>query len=223
MKSVNFLLPMKGHSERVPNKNLKLFNGKPLYHSVMNEIIKSKFLRNIYINTDSEKIAHDVNINFPNAQIIWRPSELIGDFVSMNKIIEYDLSQIGNHIFLQTHSTNPLLKVETMDKAIDFFLNTEYQYDSAFSVTKWQTRFYWEDGKPINHNPKELLRTQDLPPMYEENSNFYIFTKESFNAAGGKRIGLNPYMYAMPPIEAVDIDTEFNFKMAEHIYKTLIA
>lgn len=211
---------MKGHSERVPNKNLKLFNGIPLYHSIMQELLKSRFIDRVYINTDSEKIAADVNKHFPEVNIIWRPEELQGDFVSMNKIIEYDLSQIEGDSFLQTHSTNPLLKVETIDKAIDFFLNTEHEYDSVFSVTKWQTRFYWEDGKPVNHDPKELLRTQDLPPMYEENSNFYIFTKESFRATN-KRIGINPYMYAMSPIEAVDIDTEFNFKMAEHIFKTL--
>lgn len=218
--TVNFLLPMKEHSERVPNKNLKFFNGKPLYHSVMQELLKSRFVNKVYINTDSEKIVSDAKKYFPEVEIIWRPEELQGDFVSMNNIIEYDLSQIRGEFFLQTHSTNPLLKAETIDTAIEFFLNTEHQYDSVFSVTKWQTRFYWEDGKPVNHNPGELLRTQDLPPMFEENSNFYIFTKKSFGTTQ-KRIGKNPYMFPMSPIEAVDIDTEFNFKMAEYIYKTL--
>ena len=220
MKSVNFLLPMKGHSERVPNKNLKLFNGKPLYHSVMKQLLKSEYLKSVYVNTDSEKIANDIKINFPEVEIIWRPQDLQGDFVSMNKIIEYDLSQIKGELFVQTHSTNPLLKFETVDAALNFFINKKHQYDSVFSVTKWQTRFYWEDGKPVNHNPDELLRTQDLPPLFEENSNFYIFTRESFKTTE-KRIGNNPFMFAMSPIEAVDIDTEFNFKMAEHIYKTL--
>ncbi len=211
---------MKGHSERVPNKNLKLFNKRPLYHSVMRELLKSKFINKVYVNTDSEKIAEDIYENFSDVEIIYRPKNLQGDFVSMNKIIEYDLSQIEGDIFLQTHSTNPLLKVNTIDSAIDFFINKKHNYDSVFSVTKWQTRFYWEDGKPVNHNPEELLRTQDLPPIFEENSNFYIFTKKSF-ANTQKRIGKNPFMFSMSPIEAVDIDTEFNFKMAEHIYKTL--
>lgn len=220
MKTVTFLLPMKGHSERVPNKNLKIFVEKPLYHYVLNEVLKSKFLNRVYINTDSESIIADVNQNFPDVQIIHRPKKLIGDFVSMNKIIEYDLLQIDGKMFLQTHSTNPLLSVETIDKALNFFLNENHQYDSIFSVTKWQTRFYWADSKPVNHNPHELLRTQDLPPLYEENSNFYIFTKQSFKAADNKRIGIKPYMFEMPSMEAVDIDTEFNFNLAEQIFKT---
>jgi len=212
---------MKGHSERVPNKNLKTFVDKPLYHFVLEQILKSKYLNKVYINTDSENIIKDVNKHFPEVIIINRPTELIGDFVSMNKIIEYDLSQIEGDFFLQTHSTNPLLTVETIDKGIEAFFDNQDKFDSVFSVTKWQTRFYWEDGKPINHNPKELLRTQDLPGLYEENSNFYIFTKDSFIASDNKRIGVKPYMFEMPPMEAVDIDTEFNFKLAENIYRTL--
>ena len=212
---------MKGHSERVPNKNLKTFINKPLYHFVLGELLKSTYPHEVFINTDSDKIAHDALKNFPHVKIINRPDSLIGDMVSMNKIIEYDLSQIEGELFLQTHSTNPLLKAETIDRAIEFFQKRNKQYDSVFSVTKWQTRFYWEDGQPVNHNPDELLRTQDLPAIYEENSNFYIFTKESFGASGGKRIGNRPYMFEMPPVEAVDIDTEFNFRMAENIYRTL--
>ncbi len=222
MRKVNFLLPMKGHSERVPNKNLKLFAGKPLFHTILNEIAKCDYLEKVYINTDSDKIANDATKNFPFVEIIWRPKELVGDFVSMNKIIEYDITKIEGDVFIQTHSTNPLLKAETINKAIKSFFNLDKQkFDSIFSVTKWQTRFYWQDGKPVNHNPQELLRTQDLPAMFEENSNFYIFTKESFSAAGNKRIGVKPFMFEMPPMEAVDIDTNFNFNLAQHIYRTI--
>lgn len=210
---------MKGHSERVPNKNLKFFVNKPLYHYILSELLKSKFLNKVYINTDSDAIIADVNQNFPDVQIIHRPQGLIGDFVSMNNIIEYDLMNIEGEIFLQTHSTNPLLTIDTIDKALNFFLNEKHKYDSVFSVTKWQTRFYWADNKPVNHNPTELLRTQDLPPLYEENSNFYIFTKDSFKSADNKRIGIKPYMFEMPSMEAVDIDTEFNFNLAQYIYK----
>jgi N-acylneuraminate cytidylyltransferase len=220
MKKIVALLPMKGHSERVPNKNMKNFVDKPLYHFVLGELLKSKYIQKVYINTDSEVISTDVKKHFPAVGIIQRPNELIGDFVSMNKIIEYDLSQIEADVFLQTHSTNPLLTVTSIDNALDFFLNSDHKFDSVFSVTKWQTRFYSENGEPVNHNPKELLRTQDLPPMFEENSNFYIFTKASFEAADKKRIGIKPKMYEMPPMEAVDIDTEFNFSLAEQIYKT---
>lgn len=209
---------MKGHSERIPNKNIKIFSGHPLYHHIVKTSLKSTYLNKIYINTDSNLIKDDINKNFPQVVIIDRPEFLRGDFVSMNKIIEYDLSQIDGDLFLQTHSTNPLLKSETIDSAINFFLKNRNSYDSLFSVTRWQTRFYWQNGQPVNHNPTELLRTQDLPPLFEENSNFYIFTKKSFQDANQKRIGLKPFLYEMDPLEAVDIDTDFNFKIAENIF-----
>ncbi len=217
----SFLIPMKGHSERVPDKNIKPFAGIPLYHHVVKAASASKYLDKIYINTDSARIEEDVKNNFPHVQIIKRPEELCGDFVSMNKILEYDQHQIDGELFLQTHSTNPLLKTDTIDRAIECFIENRAKYDSLFSVTRWQTRFYWQNGEPVNHNPEELLRTQDLPPMYEENSNFYIFTKESFRNANSRRIGLKPYLFEMDPFEAVDIDTEFNFKIAETIYSLL--
>jgi CMP-N-acetylneuraminic acid synthetase len=77
---------------------------------------------------------------------------------------------------------------------------------------------YWQDGSPVNHNPTELLRTQDLPPVFEENSNFFIFSKTSFEEAGKKRIGLKPKMFEVNKIEAVDIDNPEDFIIAEQLY-----
>ena len=94
-------------------------------------------------------------------------------------------------------------------------------YDSLFSVTKWQTRLYWDADRPINHNPHELLRTQDLPPVYEENSNIYIFSKSSFRKAGEQRIGLKAQMFEINKIEAIDIDEEADFIMAERLYPSI--
>lgn len=216
---------MKGNSERVPNKNLKEFAGNPLYHRVINSLLASKYIDQIVINTDSDAIKNDVNKNFDQRVVINdRPKEIIGDFVSMNKIIEYDISQVEADIYLQTHSTNPLLKTDSIDAAIEkmiVFLSESTKYDSIFSVTKLQTRLYEENGEPFNHNPEELLRTQDLIPLYEENSNFYIFTKSSFNNADQKRIGRKPFMYEIDKLEAVDIDEPQDFMIAESLYKLL--
>ncbi len=218
-KKVIALLPMKGHSERVPNKNLKLFSGKPLYHAVMQSLLACDYISEVFINTDSEKIAEDALKNFERIKIIQRPENICGDFVSMNEIIAYDLQQTESKHFIQTHSTNPLLKAETLNRAISFYFESIHQYDSVFSVTRLQTRLYWKDGTPINHNPQELIRTQDLPPVFEENSNFYIFSKDSFLKAGNKRIGIKPAMFEMNKLESVDIDEPEDFKLAEILYK----
>jgi CMP-N-acetylneuraminic acid synthetase len=212
------LLPMKGHSERVPNKNLKLFAGKPLYHAVMHSLLNCEYISEVYINTDSEKIADDAIKNFNRVKIVWRPESICGDFVSMNEIIAYDIQQCDAEHFIQTHATNPLLKSETLNRAISFYFNSLHTYDSVFSVTKIQTRLYWKDGSPVNHNPEELIRTQDLPPVFEENSNFYIFSKSSFHNSGKKRIGKIPAMFEMSKLEAVDIDEPEDFELAEILY-----
>ena len=93
------------------------------------------------------------------------------------------------------------------------------QFDSLFSVTRIQSRLFWESGEPVNHNPEELLRTQDLPPLFEENSNIFLFSKTSFTAAANKRIGLSPKMFVMDKLEAIDIDEEDDWIMAETLYK----
>ena len=140
--------------------------------------------------------------------------------VSMNKIIEYDLKNSKSEIYVQTHSTSPLISIKSLDMAIQKMIKRKNQFDSIFSVTKTQTRFYDKNGNPLNHNPKELIRTQDLDPLFEENSGFYIFTKESFKKAKNKRIGLKPLMFEIDKIEATDIDDLCDFKMAEALYKT---
>ncbi|MCV3470532.1 cytidylyltransferase domain-containing protein [Campylobacter sp. CNRCH_2015_0814] len=217
---INALLPMKGNSERVKNKNMREFDGFPLYHAIVKSLLKSNYIDKILINTDSDIIAFDAKKNFRDkVVIIKRPKEIQGDFVSMNNIIAYDLTQCNGEYFLQTHSTNPLLKTSTIDIAIKKFFDGLDLYDSLFSVTKVQTRFYDKNAKAINHNPNELLRTQDLEPMYEENSNFYIFSKESFSLAGKKRIGLKPQIFPMNKLEAVDIDNPEDFTLAELLYK----
>lgn len=216
---ITALLPMKAHSERVPNKNIKNFCGKPLYHAVLTALLRSEYIDKVVINTDSYIIKEDALKNFEKVVIIDRPKERQGDFVSMNDIIAYDLSKIEGDHFLQTHSTNPLLQSSTIDLAIESYLKNLNQFDSLFSVTRLQTRLYWKDGTPVNHNPNELLRTQDLPPVYEENSNFYIFSKKSFADAGGSRIGLKPLMFEISKLEAVDIDEPEDWEIAEILYK----
>lgn len=219
------LLPMKGNSERVPNKNLKSFAGKPLYHRVMQTLISSKFIDKVVVNTDSEVIIEDLKKHFENNVIVVnRPKEIIGDLISMNKIIACDMDNVDADVYIQTHSTNPLLKKESLDAAIEkmISLNGNALYDSIFSVTRLQTRLYNGIGEPINHKPEELLRTQDLEPLYEENSNFYIFTKESFKNSGQKRIGVKPLMFEIDKIESVDIDEPQDFIIAEALYKLLL-
>jgi CMP-N-acetylneuraminic acid synthetase len=219
MEKVVALLPMKGNSERVKNKNMRPFGDNPLFHCVASTLESSDLISEIIINTDSEEIAQNATAHFEKVKIHQRPPSIQGDLVEMNRIIQHDLSLSKATHFLQTHSTNPLLKKETLEAAISDYFAKLGEYDSLFSVTKWQTRLYSKTGEPVNHNPTKLERTQDLEPLFEENSNLYVFSRMSFQNAGDKRIGTTPYLFEMDKIEAIDIDEENDFQLAETIYE----
>lgn len=216
------LLPIKANSDRIKEKNFKDFNGKPLFQWVLNTLLETVEIDLIVINTDARHILEDKGIYDTNRILIRdRKPEICGDSVSMNSVIADDLHNIDADLFLMTHTTNPLLSSTTILNALTIFhsAQTTDSADSLFSVNKVQGRFYGESGNAINHDPENLIRTQDLEPWYEENSNLYLFTQDSFTKAGG-RIGRNPLMYVTPKLESIDIDTQedwyFALALANH-------
>lgn len=218
--NITALVPMKGHSERIPNKNIRLLAGKPVFHWIVESLCKSKYIDEIIIDTDSKEIAKSATTNF-NVKILERPECLLGDMVSIQPLIEYDISQTNSEYFLQTHSTNPLVTSDTIDKAIEVFFS-ENIHDALFTVTPTKTRFYWPNGTGINHDPKQLIRTQDLEPIYEENSCLYIFSKTT-NRKTGNRLGANPKMLPIDRLEATDIDDIEDFYWAEYLLSKRLA
>lgn len=217
---IKALIFMKGYSERVPGKNVRPLCGRPLFHWIMDSLGRSRYIREVIINTDSPTIAEDAQRTF-GATIHLRPEWLCGDMVGASPLLEYDLANTDGEYFLQTHSTNPLLSAETVDHAIEKFFSQSV-HDSLFSVTPVTTRMYWPDGRGINHDPDNLIRTQDLTPIYEENSCIYIFSRAGF-LARHNRLGSNPMMFEMDRYEAVDIDYEYDFAVAEALMGRVLA
>lgn len=218
--SIIALMPMKGESERIPNKNMRDFNGQPLCSVMLDKLVASAHIDQVVVNTDSQVIKEFIEDRYSEVTVVDRPENLLGHDVSMNKIIGHDIDIFPAELYLQTHSTNPLLSLKTIDEAIEKLKADKENHDSLFSVTKFQTRFYNEDGSALNHDPEVLIKTQDLPALYEENSCIYLFTKEAFYK-NNRRIGSAPMMFEMEPIEAVDIDVEDEFVLAEKLFKVL--
>ncbi len=210
------LVPMRHKSERVPCKNYRLLDDKPLYHYIIASLLDCPYIAEVCIDTDSPFILSDAAKHFP-LRLIVRPEHLRSEFESMNNILLYDVSQIEADFYLQTHSTNPLLTTETISKAIERFLHPG-EHDSLFGVTRLQARLYDSKGNPVNHDPNVLLRTQDLLPVYEENSTLYIFSKEILQTHKN-RIGYKPIMFEVSQKEAIDIDEELDFILAEFFLK----
>jgi len=212
------LVPMRHHSARVPGKNYRPLAGEPLFHHILTTLEKVPEIESVLVDTDSSVIMEGILKRFPEVKTISRPAYLLGEMVSMNDILIYDTSIIDADYYLQTHSTNPLIKSETISRAIQTFLAEVPDHDSLFGVTRLQTRLWDQDGKPINHDPNVLLRTQDLPPIYEENSCIYIFSRERL-IARQNRIGERPLMFEIPAVEAWDIDEELDFSVVEILYR----
>lgn len=210
------LVPMRHHSQRVPGKNYRPLAGKPLFHHILETLQRCAEITEIVVDTDSSVIIEDLQLYFPEVRCIDRPEALRGDRVPMNEILAYDVSQVKADYYLQTHSTNPLLKAETISRAIDTFLQNYPAYDSLFSVTRLQTRLYDQLGRALNHNPAILLQTQDLPPVYEENSCIYLFTAETL-LRRRNRLGERPLMFEIDPTEAWDIDDELDFAIVDFL------
>ena len=211
------LVPMRHHSERVPGKNYRPFGGKELYHHIIEILLDCELIDEVVINTDSPRIMENASENFPQVRLIERPQELRDGTVPMNNVLLYDVTQVASDYYLQTHSTNPLLSTETVTRAISLFLENYPSYDSLFSVTRIETRLWDDLGRAINHNPAILLRTQDLPPVYEENSCLYIFNRSTLEKRRN-RVGERPLMFEIDAVEAWDIDNETDFRIAEFLY-----
>lgn len=207
------LVPMRHHSVRVPGKNYRLLAGKPLYQHVIDTLLSCTEISEVVVDTDSPVIMEGIRSAYPQVHLLPRPDHLTADTVPMNEILMYDTSQVQADLYLQTHSTNPLLRAETVSRAIQTLLENYPAYDSLFGVTRLQSRLWDSLARPLNHNPAILLRTQDLPPVYEENSCIYIFSRQTLEQHR-TRIGERPLMFEIDPEEARDIDEEHDFLIA---------
>ena len=211
------LFPMKANSERVKGKNFRNFGGKPLFKWVLDTLLSVAEIDLIVINTDARHILAEYGLTDNDRILIRdRSEEICGDLVSMNLIIGDDIKNIDSDIYLMTHTTNPFLSRHSVQAAIEKFqiaVKSEGA-DSLFTVNKVQDRFYDIDVQPINHDPANLIRTQDLDPWYQENSNLYLFSKESFYKTDA-RIGANPTMLVTASFESTDIDTPDDWDLGE--------
>ena len=213
------LMPMRHSSSRVKGKNYKEFgNGRPLFYHMAEKLLKCTEIDKVVINTDSLLIKDLCKKDFPQILVIDRPESLTSEHCPMNDILLHDVNTVPSRFYVQTHSTNPLLSLDSLNNALKIFKKNFPIYDSLFSVTKKQSRYWDSMSRPINHNEKILMRTQDLPPIYEENSCIYIFERDLL-IQNRNRIGSRPFLFELKALEAIDIDEEIDFYLAERIFE----
>lgn len=194
-----------------------------MFRWILDTLISIGEIDQVIINTDARGIlAENGLVDSDRVLIRDRKPELCGDTVSMNLILADDISAISSECYLMTHTTNPFLSAETIKKSMSLFRNktVKGEADSVFSVNQIQTRFYREDVSAINHDPDNLVQTQELEPWFEENSNLYVFSRASF-AASNARIGAKPVMLVTPKMESIDIDEPEDWNFAEIVARYL--
>lgn len=212
---ITAIVPIREQSERLPRKNFRDFNGRPLYEWILETLENVSEIDLIVVNTDASEIMEEAPARF-DVEISERPDRLL-DEDTTKPIIEYEVNRLDSDVYVQTYCTNPLLRSDTIAAAIDEFVDSD-DHDSLLSVTKHQKRFYDSDLNPINHDPYELERTQDLDPIYEDNANVYIYTGATIERTG-HRIGEDPMIFELGEIESIDIDVKSDFEMAEYFHK----
>lgn len=222
---VTAIVPIRHHSQRVPGKNYRLCAGRPLYRYVIDCLLAATRVARVVVETDSATIRADCIAVYGDAVLLMeRPESLRAPETSMNRILLSAVAQLGTGYYLQTHATNPLLRPATVDAAVARFFTgfAEGACDSLFSVTPRRVRLWDAEARPLNHDPERLLQTQDLPPFFEENSCLYLFSAASLQQCR-RRIGARPLLYAMEPSEAVDIDEDSDFLLAEALLRLNLA
>ena len=216
LEKIAALVPMRHSSERVPGKNYRDLVGKPLYAHIISTLLEVPEISQVVVDTDSPVILEGLRRDFPSVIALERPAHLRAGTIPMNEILMHDTGLVPADLYLQTHSTNPLLQAKTLSAAIRVLLESYPAYDSLFGVSRIQARLWDQLARPINHNPAILLRTQDLPPVYMENSCVYLFTRQTLEQRRN-RIGERPYMFEVSPAEAWDIDEESTFRIVEQL------
>jgi CMP-N-acetylneuraminic acid synthetase len=215
MKVVAFV-PLKLNNERLPNKNTMAFdNGEPLIQYILNTLKKVNSIDESYVFCSEASIQKYI----PDEIIYLSRSENLNlSTTKINEVIQSFVDMVNADIYVLTHATAPFLSAKSFEKGIAAVMSGAY--DSAFSVQKFQD-FLWDTEKPVNYDLTNIPRTQDLPPVFAETTGLYIFSKELFQTTG-RRIGYKPCLIEVSKIEAMDINTIEDFKIANAIYNQIL-
>ena len=209
------IVPIKLNNERLPNKNIKPFdNGAPLCHYIFETLKQVKDIDEIYVYCSNPKIQEFIPLG---VKFLRRSETLDQNTTKINEVLSAFAQDVPADVYVMSHATAPFISPQSIEKGLQAVL--QQGFDSAFAVRKIQT-FLWKDGKPFNYNLNNIPRTQDLPPIFEETSGFYIYRSEVITELN-RRIGNNPYMVEVNAIESCDIDTQEDFDVANAIFKGL--
>lgn len=206
------VVPIKLNNRRLPQKNTKCFtHGKPLCQYIFSTLLKIQEIDEIYAYCSNEKIKEFLPFGI---QFLARSRSLDRDETKMNEVLLGFAKEVPADIYVMAHTTAPFIRTESIQRGLTAVLSNGY--DSSFSAKKVQD-FLWNNQMPMNYDLDHIPRTQDLDVIYQETSGFYIYTGSVIRDLR-RRIGMKPFIVEIGQIEAVDIDEEEDFLIADAIY-----
>jgi len=208
MKDIAILIPARGGSKRIINKNIVLIDNKPLITYSLQEALK--LTSEVYVSTDCKAISQ-ICKNY-GAKVIERPKELATDNSDVEDSLKHFLTNVKKEIIVLMQATSPLVKSSYIREGLELL----DKYDSVISVCEVKEFFWSKDGKPINYIIGNKPRTQDMEPIFKENGAFYITSRKNFlntNKLTNGKIGFVKMSYR----ESIDIDTNEDLEMLKII------
>lgn len=214
MKTACFI-PIKANSERVPGKNLRELNGKKLYQYICEHVKEADVFDDVYVDTNSEEVAsYAKSMGF---YVIERKPELALNTANGNDLLVSHFLQYPDYDFyFQLFAIAPYMQPKTIRDCYQR-LTASQEYDSCFTALE-NHGFYWFGNTPVNYRPEILPRSQNITAVVEETTGMYGISHDSLEKYRC-RIGRKPYMHFVSKFEAVDINTEEDFCVAEFVGK----
>lgn len=215
------VIPARGKSKGIPKKNLRIMNGYPLiYYSIKNALrLKEHYDLDVVVNTDDMEIAEIANMC--GGEVVMRPEELSGDSITLDPVVYHAVTETEKRknlrydIVVTMQATSPTLRAESLVKAISDFIETGT--DTLISVYNDPHLSWTKKEDNIIPQYKKRENRQSLPQHYKETGGFMITKRECLTTGG--RIGRKINIFELSEDEAIDIDSDIDWKLCEIILK----
>ena len=209
------VVPVRAGSQRVKDKNIKPFANSNLLTLKLQTLKNVANIDRIIVNSDSDDM---LDIALKNRVSTHKREDYYASSECNNSEYFQHIAEVTDADYIMyAPVTAPLVSKETYFACIDKFMNSDINNLVTVSDVK---HHMWLDGKPLNYNPKNAPNSQDLPDVVSINYGICIISRDDM-IENRNIVTENPYFYKLDEIESIDIDTEFDFMVAEHVYNKL--
>lgn len=217
-------IPAREGSKRVPRKNMREMNGKPMISYVVEASLNSNITENMYVNTDSEEIIEYIEKTYPTLKTYKRAKELANDQASSDQFNSDVINKFNPDTLIMINPVCPLVTSDDIKNALEYYKQSDCDTLITSESTHMQT---FCDGKPVNINVNEQLApSQDNGKITILNWAITIWEVKSFKQRmqnnGFAVLGEKREFYDIEPIKATKVSEEKDFLFAEQLLKVSI-